>query len=555
MKSTTNILFASLIMVFFQASWASDLQNIPNAGQIEKRFKKPAKPVSEPEVFQKITLEGAKPPENAKRIRFTLEKLEIESMTAMSREEVLPVFSQFIHKEITLNQLYEIADKLTALYANSGYILSRVIVPPQRIEKGVVRLKVIEGYIDSVVINGLDEPRQDFFDKIAQKITNSRPLHNDDLERYLLLLNDLPGFHFKSVLKASEKNPGASNLILNPSFKPWDMTVMIDNYGSETSGPYQTLLQGKVHNVFGQLDTASLTVATVPNDPQELHYFSFEHQSLLNSEGLRLLLNATYTQSEPDGDFYKTTEVETDSSIFGIGLSYPLIRSRQSNWILKGDLSSRQSKTEQFSETQAEDRLRKLRLATVYDQADNFLKGGVSQFQVSVIKGLDIGDAKVESRLAEKDFQYYQIGLRRIQKLSNVWGLDVHLQLQKSNESLPASELFGIGGERKTRGYEPAEWIADSGYAMALELNYQMSRVPWKGNVQFYGFYDFAKAELEEPLPAEEKNIEINSFGLGTRLGLSKHLNFNFEMAKPIDRHADGDKAEWQLYGRLSLNY
>ena len=42
---------------------------------------------------------------------------------------------------------YAIADRITTKYRNDGYILSRAIVPAQRISGGALQVQVVEGYI------------------------------------------------------------------------------------------------------------------------------------------------------------------------------------------------------------------------------------------------------------------------------------------------------------------------------------------------------------------------------------------------------------------------
>jgi hemolysin activation/secretion protein len=51
-------------------------------------------------------------------------------------------------REITGNDILELASSLTAMYRNAGYILSLVVVPPQSLSDGTLTLRVVEGYID-----------------------------------------------------------------------------------------------------------------------------------------------------------------------------------------------------------------------------------------------------------------------------------------------------------------------------------------------------------------------------------------------------------------------
>ena len=67
----------------------------------------------------------------------------------------------------------------------------------------------------------------------------SSPLLAKDLERYLLLIDDLPGVTVESVLLPSKDEPGASELILSLKHKKYGANGGIDNRGSKFNGPFQ----------------------------------------------------------------------------------------------------------------------------------------------------------------------------------------------------------------------------------------------------------------------------------------------------------------------------
>ncbi|MDH5299399.1 MAG: hypothetical protein OEV91_10310 [Desulfobulbaceae bacterium] len=116
------------------------------------------------------------PPDKAEAIRFVLSAIEVEGATVYSREQLLPLWQEYLGKEISLLQVYQIADAITAKYRNAGYILTQSIVPPQKIENGIVRIKVIEGFVNEVIIEGEVQRRASLFREWAEKIKASRPL-------------------------------------------------------------------------------------------------------------------------------------------------------------------------------------------------------------------------------------------------------------------------------------------------------------------------------------------------------------------------------------------
>ena len=152
-------------------------------------------------------------PEGAEKIRFNLNTVEIEGVSVYGQSDLQPVYADKLGQNISLAELYAISTAMTNKYRNDGYILTQVIVPPQTIEGGKARLKVVEGYIDGVSVEGADDPSAlKLIQRYAEKLQNADALNVQELERYLLLISDLPGIEARSVLGPSTTNPGAGQL-------------------------------------------------------------------------------------------------------------------------------------------------------------------------------------------------------------------------------------------------------------------------------------------------------------------------------------------------------
>lgn len=527
-----------------------------DAGQIEKRFEKPLEPLSKPKAEPEFQVEGEEAPDNAEQIRFKLKQLNIEEASVFDGSQLESFYQDLIGQEISLAQVYELAEKLTAYYGNKGYLLSRVIVPPQRIREGVVILKAVEGYIDEVVFEGLQGQRPDVFSHYAAKIKASRPLHSSILERYLLLANDLPGFKFKSVLNPSKTTPGAATLVMQASKTPWEGSVSLDNRGSDTSGPNQLLMQVAANDLFNNLESTSLMYATVPGDGDELRYWQLHHQQIINGEGLTFAMDWTRTDSDPGDPVLEANQHETASTSLAMGLDFPYLRSREENLRFGGNFSIRKS-TQNSLVRDTKDNLRVLRLTGNYDRSDTWFGGGISVLSLTFSQGLNMAGAQVESRgNAETDFTHIQLNARRIQKLSEQWTADLRVQTQLANEQLPSSEQFGLGGERTVRGYEPSEWTGDSAFTASAELRYQLPDIPWEGSAQFFTFYDFGKVWREDINKAQEdKTTIVDSIGVGMRFAFPQKLSADFEIANALDHHADGTSDDIGVYGRISWQF
>lgn len=144
----TLVIIAAPLFLFFVKEPSSQI--IPKTAEPERfdqRFQKPLRPKSAleleaPEIPEVLS------PSKIKKIRFVLTGVVVEGSAVYKDSDFLPLYSGFLGREISLVEVYQIAAAITAQYRGDGYILSRALVPPQTVENGIVRIKIIEGSAD-----------------------------------------------------------------------------------------------------------------------------------------------------------------------------------------------------------------------------------------------------------------------------------------------------------------------------------------------------------------------------------------------------------------------
>jgi hemolysin activation/secretion protein len=97
-------------------------------------------------------------------------------------------------RTLTLEQLREVADKITQLYLDQGYITSRAILANQVIPPdGVVEIAVIEGSLQDIQVEGTRRVKPGYIRSRVQ-LGTSKPLNTGKLEDQLRLLRADPLF-------------------------------------------------------------------------------------------------------------------------------------------------------------------------------------------------------------------------------------------------------------------------------------------------------------------------------------------------------------------------
>ena len=526
--------------------------------RFEERFKKPEVPQS-----QRVPVkpDSLKPvfPAAMRKVNFLLQRMIIKGSTIYGKRKFSRLFRKYLHRRITLEQIYIIAQQITNMYRNDGYILSKAVVPPQKIEDGAVQINVIEGYVDRVVVQGQVRGPRRLLNEYRKGILRSRPLKAKDLERYLLLVDDLPGVSVKSVLTPSKDKPGATNMTLILSNKAYEGSLGLDNRGTKFNGPIQINAGLSGNALFKNYERIGLQ-GVVTSDTDELQFFSGFYEQPISSEGTKLFFSTSFSDSKP-GSALKDFEVAGESKTFTLKITHPFIRSRAEN--LTGSLSytHRNSSTDILGTLDSEDRLRIVNLGLSYDFVDEYR--GVNLVSFNLSKGFDIfdstktGSENLTRETGHSDFTKLSGQALRLQQLAPSWMLLGAFSWQYSFEKLLASEEFGVGGAQFGRAYDSSEITGDQGMAFKLELQkaFQPKKKYLRG-VQAYTFFDYGAVWNRIPISTGSTVQDLNSLGLGIRFNVTDMISGYLEWDKPLNQEvsAEGNK-DGRFFFSLSARF
>lgn len=503
-------------------------------GQIEKRFEAPA-PLKAPSGPVIPAIEGQVAPQNAKDVRFTLGAVVVEGSTAFPEAEFVPLYENLLAREVSLADIFAVASAITAKYEEQGYILSRAIVPEQQVSLGIVRIRVVEGYIDNVVFRGDVRGSTDLLKAYAEKITNSAPLRRDALERYILLMNDLAGVTATRELVPSQTDPGAYTLIVTLRHAAVQGFVRADNRGSRYVGPLQGWADVGFNSLFGRYENTHLRYVTTAQ-PSELQYVELDHTENVGSEGTKVALTGSLSRAEP-GFTLKSRDIDSRGSQLGVSVSHPLIRSQRTDLFLSARFDAGHFERDESGAEVFDDHLRVVRAGARFGYLDGW--NGRNQLSFELSQGLSIlgasdGASSQRSRAgADAEFSKGVVNVSRYQPLAPDWAVLATATGQKAAQKLLLSEQIGLGGEGFGRAYDPSEITGDDGAAVRFELQRDGampgSFVP---QYEFYAYYDGGMVWSRGTDP----DHSLASAGVGVRFLTVGDLLASIELAQPITR-------------------
>jgi len=155
--------------------------------------------------------------------------------------------------------------------------------------------------------------------------------------------------------------------------------------------------------------------------------------------------------------------------------------------------------------------------------------------------------------LADGAFIYLRGDLSHQHDLPGGFRIYGKVQGQIADSPLINSEQYAGGGLGTVRGYLESTAMGDNGYFGTVEFQSpsllffvkqdDASREP-DNEWRFYSFADAGRLTLNEPLPEQDDNFELASWGFGSRLKVLGHINGSIDVAWPLKDQGqtkDGD--------------
>lgn len=536
-------------------------------GRVQQQLAPPVQPRTDAQVAVPEIPDSMAPAEAA-AVRLTVRDIRIEGSTVYPAGAFDDLVRPLLGREISLAEAFRLADAITARYRRDDYVLSRVVVPAQRIEDGILRLQVVEGFVSKVEIEGKASRT---LRRYADALTAERPLRGKVLERYLLLMNDLAGTDARAVLAPSPDVAGGSLVTIVAAKKPVDAYAGMDNHGSRYIGPIQYYAGVAANDAFGLGERIALNYAGAA-PTRELQYVSGQVDMPIGSDGLLVTTSAGYSHSRP-GFVLRPLDALASGTTLGARVSYPLLRSREQTLRLGLAFHYLDSRTiindlRDISPS-SHDRIRAVRASASYDFADR--AAGQNLLTVEFSHGLSLFGSLDETRpnpsrpRARNGFRKLTAEVSRRQNLDMaVRGLALYAVAKAQTsfgDPLFSSEQFGIGGAVIGTAYDPSEIIGDRGLAGRIELQYAAAVPSLQIGAQFYGFYDAGAVANRVALPGEKHSDSLSSAGGGLRFSLSGHVSGYAEVAHPLDhdvtarRLAKLDPRATRAFLGLTLRY
>jgi hemolysin activation/secretion protein len=471
---------------------------------------------------------------------------------------------------VTIGRLENIASEITAALRESGLILAWAYLPEQSVEDNKVRIAVLPGRLNAVRTDGNNRYSAN---KLVGPFSNllGAPVQRTEIENSIMQVRNFPGLSTSAVFSPGEQ-VGTSQLTLRVSEDPFDMSVVADNHGTESTGENRLRTEMLWYNPFGIGDMITINALQTFN-PTENLYGGITYDTPFFRDDLTLTLAYTHNAFEvaegiAAGAGVGNQNIAGDTDIGWIGLSKNLRLTRLSRMDLGVDLAVKNAILENLG-SETEDNLTVASAYFTAEAVDGIGAGGINQFELRYEKGIadflgsmdESGDGGQSTRSgfsgqnAGGDFDKIVMRYQRLQRISSRNTLLIRAEGQATDDILTSLEQFVVGGPNSVRAYPIAEYLGDEGAFASLEWSVELSD---NGNRSFSLslFGDYAYAKLNDPFPNELADTDLAGYGIGLSFSnisdSGNQFAFRLNVATPATSTDPSDGDDPQFYGQIS---
>ena len=479
----------------------------------------------------KVESEAAKQTAPGEVITFELKKIVTDASAVLTDAELDAIIKPYEGKQVQLNDIYAIVDKINALYNDKGYVTCRAFLPPQTITDGTVKLLLVEGRTGSTIVNNNKYTKTKYITNrmhLAKgEIANIKQLNKD-----LLLFNATNSTQLRIMMKAGTE-PGTTDYEITayePKRDTW--TVFEDNAGSDTSGEYRTGLFFNTKSLSGHCDALSLgTVISEGTKAANVMY----SRSLGRSGTKMNLVYSTNAVEVVKGDYEDMIKGHANS--YAIGFTQPIVVNETTRTELSLDYNRQNSKTDFMPAG--------TRFNIVDDSVQDFSLGfaitnyGASHVfyqKHSYVRGYSESAPDMSAQNSQ-NFGFYKFNAmyQKLYKAGQMWSLRADAQWSGS-EGMVSSRQFYMGGMYSVRGYKENYLGGDGGFTFSAEYAVPVINK----NTSAFTFFDYGHVYGNGQ--SDDQHNVLSSVGLGIRSTINQYCSASLILGIPLQREFSAEK-------------
>ncbi|UCF24651.1 MAG: ShlB/FhaC/HecB family hemolysin secretion/activation protein [Ralstonia sp.] len=518
----------------------------------------PEAPQASDDAAAKTPVPALTGPEAAQGASFHVSRIEVQDLPDGAQAGVANITATYKDQQLTLGQLRDIAAQVTQVLVEHGETLSYASIPPQKIQDGIVKLRIVKGRLESLT---LGQNKSLVSDKVLRAYLRRAERHTGNLpalQDQLLLLSDLPGVGGVSPLLAAGQTAGGTAMTIETEAAPRaDVIALADNAGSATTGRNRIGAQVSVNSPLGLGDRFQAIAYAAP-DVLQFNHDGDRGRTTIGRVSYDLPVNASGTRvgaavSRVDytlGGRYRDMGLG-HANVFSLYANQPLVRTRTRSLNLGATLDQKEMR-----DTFVGDRnKRSAQVLGVQISGDLRSALGsmptVVQYQAGASYGRLHNPDRFYGARTNGRFLKTTQSVKVLQGVRPGVYVDLSANAQQTSRNLDGAEKMVLGGPNAVRAYSNDMVSADSGLVASATLNVAVPQV--KG-LTLQAFYDVAQAKVQK-FNNRSTHVEMSGYGVGASYTVNKRAVINVSVARPNGHTNLGQRPSGQVWVSAAIRF
>jgi hemolysin activation/secretion protein len=485
---------------------------------------------------------------------FDIDEYRVEGADSLPQIEVEQAVYPFLGPNRTSDDVEKARAALEKAYHDKGYQTVTVAIPQQRANRGFVVLKVTENRVGRLRVKGSRYFDLDTIKSKAVSLQEGKLPNLDAVTKDIVALNRWPDRHVTPALRAGV-TPGTVDVDLNVEDTfPWHGSAEFNNRQSPNTTPLRFTGTARYDNLWQLGHSLSYTYLVAPQRPADALVHSVSYLARTDLDWLDVLIyglnSASSVATIGGANVVGPGTVVGTRGVFALPTTGQLFHTISLGFDFKrfGEMVAQGS--ESFSTP--------VTYVPIVGAYGATWQGDGYQIQLNStvtasLRGLGSLPAEFDAKRfkATANFITLRPDVSYTRDLKDGWQLFLKGQGQVADQPLVSSEQLSLGGLDTVRGYLESEVLGDFGGSATVELRspnfapYFAQTLPanakgesekfnpideWK----VFAFTDIGRVRIFDPLPEQQEQFDLASYGFGTRLKIMKYGNGLFLVGVPL---------------------
>ncbi len=452
---------------------------------------------------------------------FVIKNMELDaSEMKLKKADVAKIMETCLNREVTLADLNDMVEQITAYCRQHGYPASAAYLPAQDSTDGSITIRIIPGRYGRIILDNRSRLKDDVLIGFIKSMKPGEIIRTDKLETILYSISDTSSSKAVGVLGPGEDFGTSDVTVRVESDKSSNTVLYAENYGSKSSGRYRFGVQHSMFNVGGT--GAKINVGAMISN-KDLHNYYANYETLIGRGGTTLGIGFSRMDYQLGGvaSLFGSNGYAHTVSLFG---SRPIfhLSDRDMKFVYGYDYRKLTDDMDAYGGLMD------------LDKHSHNIHAGITGSQKNPRISIDysamltLGKLGIDSNTLYSEIvrRYSGTEGRYTKAEANVTGVvplghktDFMLKLggQLAGNNLDSSEKMYLGGAKGVRAYPQGDASGDEG---------------WQGTAEFRYYTDFPGLTLSAYLDAGHVKIIHDGSGGGRTL---KGWGVGISYSKPND--------------------